>query len=126
VFIGYNNLHKGFKCLDPSEGRVYISHDVVFDENVFPFARLHPNVGMRLRAELALLPDILKNSSAPSSSDFGNATVRDHWLILCLLTLCRDMHLLLFLQVQVRWQMRKARQKMVLKIVIFFVAIGIA
>ena len=37
VFLGYNNLHKGFKCLEPNEGRVYISRDVTFDENVFSF-----------------------------------------------------------------------------------------
>ena len=37
VFLGYNNLHMGFKCLDPAEGRVYISRDVVFDEHVYPF-----------------------------------------------------------------------------------------
>jgi len=35
VFLGYSNMHKGFKCLDPKEGRVYISRDVVFDETVF-------------------------------------------------------------------------------------------
>lgn len=29
VFLGYNNLHKGYKCLDPSEGRVYISRDIL-------------------------------------------------------------------------------------------------
>lgn len=27
VFLGYSSHHKGFKCLDPSEGRVYISRD---------------------------------------------------------------------------------------------------
>jgi histone deacetylase 1/2 len=40
VFIGYNNHHKGYKCLDVDTGRVYISSDVVFDESVFPFSRL--------------------------------------------------------------------------------------
>jgi histone deacetylase 1/2 len=25
VFLGYNNMHKGFKCLDVSTGRIYIS-----------------------------------------------------------------------------------------------------
>jgi histone deacetylase 1/2 len=56
VFIGYSSLHKGVKCLDISTGRVYISRDVVFDENVFPFASPHPNAGALLRKEIILLP----------------------------------------------------------------------
>jgi hypothetical protein len=48
-------MQKGYKCLDVKEGRVYISWDVVFDENVFPFADLHPNVGALLRSEILLL-----------------------------------------------------------------------
>ena len=55
VFIGYSNLRKGYKCLDISSGRVYISRDVVFDENVFPFEKLHPNAGNRIRQEILLL-----------------------------------------------------------------------
>ena len=31
-------MHKGYKCLDRSTGRIYISGDVIFDESVFPFA----------------------------------------------------------------------------------------
>ena len=69
MFLGYSNLHKGFKCLDPKQGRVYISRDVVFDEHVFPFASLHPNAGARLRSKLDLLLDVLKNPS----STFGDA-----------------------------------------------------
>jgi hypothetical protein len=37
VFLGYSSQHKGYKCLHIPSNRVYISHDVVFDENVFPF-----------------------------------------------------------------------------------------
>jgi histone deacetylase 1/2 len=40
VFLGYSNLHKGFKCLEPKTGRIYISRDVVFDETVYLFAQL--------------------------------------------------------------------------------------
>ena len=29
----------------------------LFDETLFPFAKLHPNVGALLRAEIAFLPD---------------------------------------------------------------------
>jgi hypothetical protein len=56
VFLGYSNLHKGYKCLDISMGRLYISHDIVFDEMVFLFASLHSNAGARLRAKINLLP----------------------------------------------------------------------
>lgn len=73
MFLGYSHMHKGFKCLDPTEGRVYISRDVVFDEHVFPFSTLHPNVGARLRSEIALLPPSLLDPNA----SFGDALLRD-------------------------------------------------
>jgi hypothetical protein len=56
LFLGYSPLHKGVKCLDVTTGRVYISRDVVFDENIFPFASLHPNAGRRLTQDILLLP----------------------------------------------------------------------
>jgi hypothetical protein len=59
AFLGYSNQHKGFKCPDISEGHVYISRDVVFDEGIFPFAKLHSNAGARQRAEISLLPSHL-------------------------------------------------------------------
>ena len=42
VFLGYSSMHKGYKCLHVPTNRVYISRDVVFDENLFPFAALPP------------------------------------------------------------------------------------
>jgi hypothetical protein len=63
AFLGYSNMHKGFKCLDVSTGRIYISRDVVFDEQIFPFATLHANAGARLSSEIELLSHTLFNSS---------------------------------------------------------------
>jgi histone deacetylase 1/2 len=74
VFLGYNHLHNGFKCLEVKTGRVYISRDVVFDETVFPFSKLHPNAGARLHSEISLLSSTLVNS-VPS----GGANA-DDWL----------------------------------------------
>jgi hypothetical protein len=42
VFLGHSSLHKGYKCLDHESGRVYISRDVIFDENVFTFSKIPP------------------------------------------------------------------------------------
>ena len=67
-------MHKGFKCLDISTGRVYISRDVIFDENVFPFASLHPNAGARLHAEILLLSPELLNPSDHG----GECSADDH------------------------------------------------
>jgi hypothetical protein len=45
------------RMLEHNFGRIYyISRDVIFDENVYPFAQLHPNAGAQLRKELIVLP----------------------------------------------------------------------
>lgn len=38
VFLGYCENTKGYRCLDPTTNRVYISRHVRFLESVFPFA----------------------------------------------------------------------------------------
>jgi hypothetical protein len=62
VFLGYSYCHKDYKCLDVVTGQVYISQEVVFDESVFPFSTLHPNVGAQLRSKIQLLHPTLRNS----------------------------------------------------------------
>lgn len=37
VFMGYTPLHRGYRCLDISNGKIIISRHVMFDENTFPF-----------------------------------------------------------------------------------------
>jgi hypothetical protein len=68
ALIAYNTHHKGYKCLDISTGRVYTSHDVVFDKYVFPFFKLHPNAGACLHLEISPLPANLVLSSSGGSS----------------------------------------------------------
>jgi hypothetical protein len=54
VILGYSDLRKGYKCLDVSSSHIYISHDVIFDEEVFLFSNLHPNAGAHLRSKITL------------------------------------------------------------------------
>jgi hypothetical protein len=37
VFLGYSSVYKGYKCLDLSTNRIYVSRHVIFDETAFPF-----------------------------------------------------------------------------------------
>jgi hypothetical protein len=76
VFLGYSNRHKGYKCLEPSTGRVYISHNVIFDEIVFPFSTLHANAGAQLQSEIILLHPTLHSQHGGDRvdvSDMANA-----------------------------------------------------
>jgi hypothetical protein len=47
VFLGYSNMHKGFKCIDIPSGHIYIFRDVILNEYVFPFAPLNSNASVR-------------------------------------------------------------------------------
>ena len=38
TFLGYSLNHKGYKCMS-SNGRVYISRDVIFNETSFPYSK---------------------------------------------------------------------------------------
>ena len=37
IFMGYSFSHKGFRCLDPTTSRIYITRHAQFDEHHFPF-----------------------------------------------------------------------------------------
>jgi hypothetical protein len=42
----------------------------VFDENIFPFAKLHPNAGHRLKQDILLLPHHTSNSGGANIDDY--------------------------------------------------------
>jgi hypothetical protein len=67
VLLGYSNMHKGFKCLDIPTDHIYISHDVIFDESVFPFASLNSHTGARYTSDVLLVP-----SFTPGDNIFTN------------------------------------------------------
>ncbi|KAG7593481.1 Reverse transcriptase RNA-dependent DNA polymerase [Arabidopsis thaliana x Arabidopsis arenosa] len=41
VFLGYTEKYKGYRCLHPPTGRVYISRHVLFDETRFPYSETY-------------------------------------------------------------------------------------
>lgn len=46
IFLGYAPNYKGYRCLDPSSCRVYISRHVQFVEHIFPYQRLAGQGGL--------------------------------------------------------------------------------
>ena len=57
-------MHKGYKCLDRSTGRIYISRDVVFDKTVFPYATPGVNIDLSTLEKSITFP-----SDEPVTSD---------------------------------------------------------
>jgi hypothetical protein len=55
IFMGYSNMHKGFKCLDISKGHIYISRDVIFDDPTFLFTSLHSNASTHYPSDVLLI-----------------------------------------------------------------------
>ena len=45
VFLGYSLNHQGYKCLDLSTRRIYLSRHVLFNEDFFPFQELASSEG---------------------------------------------------------------------------------
>jgi hypothetical protein len=65
--------------LDVAEGRIYISHDVVFDEIVYPFSKLNPKVGARFRYEILILPQQIQPPPTDQGDEFiDNSNIDVH------------------------------------------------
>jgi hypothetical protein len=63
IFIGYSPSHRGYQCLHPSTGRVYISRNVIFDESSFPFASISTSAPMSPSpSQTTLFPPLLPHT----------------------------------------------------------------
>ena len=56
VLLGYSSNHKGYRCLDRVNQRVYVSRHVIFNEHKFPFDSVQVQHGSSSLATLELLP----------------------------------------------------------------------
>lgn len=77
VFLGYSDHYKGYRCLLPTTGHVYISRHVVFDENFFPFsqklATVYPSYTHLYKLwieEEQFLASSTTNHTTPSTSQY--------------------------------------------------------
>jgi hypothetical protein len=59
VFLGYSQHHKRYTCLNLESDRMYISRDVIFDENRFPFATVSPIPESPQSTHPTVLPPLL-------------------------------------------------------------------
>jgi histone deacetylase 1/2 len=67
VFLGYSSNHKGCKCLSKS-GRIYVSKDVLFNEDSFPYNALFCSTKPISPSSAIIPPIFLKPTSLPASS----------------------------------------------------------
>lgn len=73
LFVGYSIHHKGYKCFNPANGRMYVSRHVLFDENSFPaeeFTELHRPIDspLLLTSFVDQLPQVVHHMQSASSS----------------------------------------------------------
>jgi len=59
VFLGYSLNHQGYKCLDLSTRRIYLSRHVLFDDDTFPFKELTSSLGSVGDTGSITSPDLL-------------------------------------------------------------------
>ena len=47
IFLGYSACHSGYRCLSIASGKLYISRDVVFIEDAYPFKEKSQSISVR-------------------------------------------------------------------------------
>ncbi|PKU73211.1 Retrovirus-related Pol polyprotein from transposon TNT 1-94 [Dendrobium catenatum] len=57
VFIGYASAQKGYRCLNPKTGKVYVSRHVIFNEAIFPYHQ--PDSSLKTNSPNNFVPPLL-------------------------------------------------------------------
>ncbi|KAM1550335.1 hypothetical protein ACFX10_042608 [Malus domestica] len=68
VFLGYSLNHQGYRCLDVSTRRVYLSRHVLFDEDSFPFKGLTSSSADVIPPGNHVSPELLLTFNMPARS----------------------------------------------------------
>ncbi|GJV27675.1 retrovirus-related pol polyprotein from transposon TNT 1-94 [Tanacetum coccineum] len=66
IFIGYSLQHKGYRCLDPTTSRVFVTRHARFNETVFPFIGSSCNPNISTLELTTFLPDVPQSPSSPA------------------------------------------------------------
>ena len=74
IFIGYSVGHRGYKCLDVSTRKIFVSRHVVFDKSLYPYTSPESIEPTPKPAPVVLPPNL--NLSLSSSSVFAGTNVQ--------------------------------------------------
>nr|KYP42260.1 Retrovirus-related Pol polyprotein from transposon TNT 1-94 [Cajanus cajan] len=73
VFLGYSSSHKGYKCLD-TNGLLFISKDVIFNEQRFPYQHLIPSTTSVSNSSTNFPLGVLSSNDVASTSTSNSSS----------------------------------------------------
>jgi hypothetical protein len=73
IFIGYSIGHQGYKCLDVTTGKNFISRHIVFDESIYTYT-VPRSTSLTPKSDPVVLPPNLQLSSSSALISAGTIT----------------------------------------------------
>lgn len=73
IFLIYNFSYKGFRCLDPTTHRVFVTRHARFDETIFPSLSSNMQPSQALSDFISLHDPYKSNSSLPGTNPFAGS-----------------------------------------------------